>query len=416
MRFVHIADVHLDTSFAGRSDVVRRRLRDASRQAFKAAVDLAIREDVHALLIAGDLFDGDRLSFQTERFLLEETQRLGDHGISVVYATGNHDPGSPGTGPRALSWPPCVRIAPDATPRRFLINDRSGQQVGIVTAVGHSTAEETTDLSRLLPRPAGELPEVGLLHTQVHSSVGARDHHPYAPSELTYLLRAGYDYWALGHVHVRQQLSEDPPIWYSGSLQGKSHADQGARGALLVDLSDREAPAVTFRPLAPVRWDTLEVVHLDQVSSLDELERQVQLMWRTRRESDPGANATEWMVRVMLKGPCPLWTELRTNEDRDLLAAELQDILGALDVVVNADGVHPVVPIEEHRLRTDVLGQALRLSESIRAGHQTLGALDTSSLVGLTSDEPEAAKRYVRRLLVGADGEVAARLLDNGAS
>jgi len=416
MRFVHIADVHLDTSFAGRSDVVRKRLRDASRQAFKRAVDLAIREDVHAFLIAGDLFDGDRLSFQTERFLLEETQRLGDVGITVVYATGNHDPGSPEDGPRSLSWPACVRVAADATPRRFLINDRSGQQVGVVTTVGHTSAEETTDLSRLLPRPAGELPEVGLLHTQVHSSVGARDHHPYAPSELTYLLRAGYDYWALGHVHVRQQLSEDPPIWYSGSLQGKTHTDQGERGALLVDLSDRAAPAITFRSLAPVRWDTLEVAHIEQVSSLDELERLVQLTWRAHRERDPGANGTEWMVRVVLSGPCPLWTELRTHEDRDLLSTELRDILGALDVVVVADAVHPVMPIDEHRLRTDVLGEALRLCESIRTGHQLLDGFDAGALAGLTSADPDAAKRYIRRLLEGADGEVAARLLENGSS
>ncbi|MCH7991626.1 MAG: DNA repair exonuclease [Gemmatimonadetes bacterium] len=413
MRFVHIADVHLDTSFAGRSEAVRQRLRDASRQAFCRAVDLAIREDVHAFLIAGDLFDGDRLSFQTERFLLEQTERLGDHGITVVYATGNHDPGAPETGPRPLPWPPCVRVAADATPRRFLIHDRSGVPVGYVTTVGHATSQESTDLSRLLPRPAGELPEVGVLHTQVHSSIGARDHHPYAPSELTYLLRAGYDYWALGHVHVRQELSEDPPIWYSGSLQGKSHSDRGERGALLVDLADRSAPAIAFRSLAPVRWDTIEVDQLDAVTSLDELERRVQVAWRTHRTSDPGATDTEWMIRVVLSGPCPLWAELRTNDDRDLLARELGEILGALDVVVITDGVHPVIPIDEHRLRIDVLGEALRLAEAIRRGEESLPSLDGSALVGLSSEDPGAVQAYVRRLLEGVDGELAARLLED---
>ncbi|HET9949749.1 MAG TPA: DNA repair exonuclease, partial [Longimicrobiales bacterium] len=252
MRFVHVADVHLDTSFAGRSETVRRRLREASRDALRRAVDLAIREDVHALLVAGDLFDGERLSFRTERFLLEQAARLADHGITLVYATGNHDPGSTEAGPRALDWPPNVRVAADATPRRLLISDGAGTPVGYVNAIGHASAAERADLSRLLPRPERELPEVGLLHTQVHTSIGAEEHHPYAPSELSYLLRAGYDYWALGHVHARQMLAEDPPIWYPGSLQGRTHAEQGERGALLVDLSDRDAPAVSFRPLAPV--------------------------------------------------------------------------------------------------------------------------------------------------------------------
>jgi exonuclease SbcD len=416
MRFVHLADVHLDTSFAGRSEEVRKRLREASRQAFHNAVDLAIREDAHAFLIAGDLFDGERLSFETERFLLTEAARLDDHGIAVVYATGNHDPGSQEQGPRALSWPTCVRVAADATPRRFLIHDRSGDPVGYVTTVGHVTNQEHEDLSRLLPRPAGELPEVGLLHTQVHSSIGADDHHPYAPSELTYLLRSGHDYWALGHVHVRQELSADPPIWYSGSLQGKSHADVGERGALLVDLSDRGAPMVSFRSLAPVRWDTIEVDRLETVRSLDELERQVQLAWRTRRATDPGTNGTEWMVRVVLTGACPLWSELRATEDLDHLASELCEGIGALDVFIATEGVHPVIPIDEHRLRTDVLGAALRLTEAVRHGDEVLAHVDPSELVGLSSDDPGTVKSYVQRLLAEADGEIAARLLEGGSS
>ena len=417
MRFVHVADVHLDTSFAGRSEGVRRRLRDASRDAFRKAVDLAIREDVHAFLIAGDLFDGDRLSFRTERFLLEETARLRDHGVTVVYATGNHDPGSPtASGPRPLEWPSNVLLAADSTPRRYLVADAAGQPVGYVTTVGHATEAEARDLSRLLPRPTGELPEVGLLHTQVHSSLGADAHHAYAPSELSFLLRAGYDYWALGHVHVRQMLADDPPIWYAGSLQGRTHVDRGERGALLVDLSDRDAPAVSFRSLAPVRWETLEVDRLEGVSSLDELERHIQLAWDTERQADPGASGTEWMIRVALTGACPLWPELRTEEDRDLLADELADLLGALEVSVAADAVHPVLSLDEHRARVDVLGEALRLAGAVRRGESRLAGLEPGDLAGITSDEPAVVARYVRGLLDGIDGEIAARLLeDHGA-
>jgi exonuclease SbcD len=415
MRFVHVADVHLDTSFAGRSEPVRRRLREASREAFRRAVDLAIREDVHAFLVAGDLFDGERLSFRTERFLLEQTARLGDHGITVVYATGNHDPGSPDTGPRPLPWPANVHLAGDSTPRKILISDASGEPVGYVNFVGHASARESTDLSRLLPRPTGELPEVGLLHTQVHSSLGASDHHPYAPSELTYLLRAGYDYWALGHVHIRQMIADDPPIWYSGSLQGRTHADRGERGALLVDLSDRDAPAVSFRSLANVRWETIEVDRLDTVTSLDELERHVQLQWASQRTGDPGGPGTEWMARVILRGACSLWSELRAEEDRELLAGELKDLLGVLEVVVDAEGIHPVLALDEHRTRVDVLGEALRLAEALRREESRLRSLDPGDLAGVSSDDQAAVDRYVRELLDEADGEIAARLLDTSS-
>jgi DNA repair exonuclease SbcCD nuclease subunit len=411
MRFVHVADVHLDTSFAGRSEAVRNRLREASRESFRSAVDLAIREDVHAFLIAGDLFDGERLSFQTERFLLEQTGRLADHGVSVVYATGNHDPGSDETGPRPLPWPGNVRVASDATPQRLQVQDEAGTPVGYVTTIGHESPRESRDLSRLLPRPDGELPEVGLLHTQVHSSIGADQHDSYAPSELGFLARSGYDYWALGHVHIRQELSEDPPIWYPGSLQGRTHADQGERGALLVDLSDRHAPAISFRSLAPVRWETVEVSRLDDVHSLDELERRVQMAWRSVRDEEPGASGTDWMVRIRLRGACPLWPELQVEEDRDVLAGELQELLGALDVVVLTTGVHPVVPLDEHRARVDVLGEALRLAESVRNSEGRLRSVESEHLAEGTLDDEASVDNYVRELLEEADSELAARLL-----
>ena len=65
--------------------------------AFRRLVDLSLSERVDAVLIAGDLFDDERLSFQTERFLLEQLHRLDSERIPVVYATGNHDPGREGT-------------------------------------------------------------------------------------------------------------------------------------------------------------------------------------------------------------------------------------------------------------------------------------------------------------------------------
>ena len=411
MRFVHVADVHLDTSFAGRSEPVRQRLREASREAFRRAVDLAIREDVHAFLIAGDLFDSDRLSLRTERFILEQVGRLDDQRITVVYATGNHDPGSAPNGPHRLTWPAQVHVVSDATPRRVLVTDAAGEPVGYVTAVGHATAEESVDLSRGFPRPSGELPQVALLHTQVHHSLGADEHHAYAPSELSYLLRSGYDYWALGHVHERQGLSDDPPIWYAGSLQGRTHAERGERGVLLVDLSDRDGPAVAFRPLAPVRWETLATDRLEGVRSLDELLRHLQIAWEAERRLESRASPAEWMVRVVLAGPCPLWTQLRSEEDRVHIASELRELLGVLEVTVSAENVHPVLSLREHAARVDVLGEALRLSAAVRTGGTKLD-IAMGDLATMGADDSLGVDAYVRDLLEGADGELAARLLE----
>jgi len=419
MRFVHIADVHLDTSFASRSERVRRRLRQASREAFAAAVDLAVREQVHALLVAGDLFDGDRLSFQTERFLLEQAARLGQAGITMVYATGNHDPGRGGGRHRRIEWPAHVVVADDARPVRAPIpgggpasNGSPGERtVGYVTAVGHATSAITDDLSRLFPPPEGHLPEVALLHTQVRTSPGSERHDPYAPSDLARLIRAGFDYWALGHVHVRQTLSDDPPVAYPGNIQGRTPIDTGPRGGLLVDLGDPARPRIDFHELAPVRWETLVLEEIDEAGTLDRLEHVAVAAWRAARAADPGAPGTEWMVRVVLQGATPLWRELESEENRNELAEELTASLDALDVDVVADGLHPPVNLAEHRQRPDVLGEALRMVEAIRRGELRLEGLEPDALAGLKSADPDVVANYVRTLLADADGEVATRLL-----
>ena len=85
-------------------------------------------------------------------------------------------------------------------------------------------------------------------------------------------------------------------------------------------------------------------------------------------------------------------------------------MLGALDVVLPVDGVHPPIPLDEHRGRTDVLGEVLKLADAARREEATLG-IDAGDLAGVTSTEPVAVQAYVRRLLEGTDGELAARLL-----
>ncbi len=409
MRILHLADVHLDTPFAGRSPDLRRRLRDASRRAFARAVDAALAEEVLCVVIAGDLFDGATLSFETERFLLDELGRLEAASIPVVYATGNHDPGRDGARAASLHWPSNVTVAPDATPRRVAIRDRDGTVVGHVTAAGHTGPRETRDLAARFPRPEGHRPEIAVLHAQV---VGSRDeeaHEPYAPTEVETLRRAGYHYWALGHVHTRQALSGLPAIHYPGNLQGRTHAESGPRGGLLVDVGVDGAAEVEFRAFAPVRWESIEVSDLGDAATLDAVVGAVTRRWRAARAADPAPDA-EWMVRVTLAGGTPLWRELASDDERPALARELREAIGALDVEVRADRVHAVVDADMHEGREDVLGVALRRLRELAHGQGALPAGLERELAGLRDDVD--ARDYVREVLGDAEGEILARMLD----
>jgi hypothetical protein len=408
MRFLHLADVHLDTPFAGRSPELRKRLRQASRDAFGRAVDVAVSEQVHAVLIAGDLFDGARLSFETEAFLLEQLRRLDAVGIPVVYASGNHDPGRAGARTGDLPWPDSLTLVPDAAPRRVAVRS-DDRVVGYVTAAGHAGPSETRDLAAGFPRPSGALPEVAVLHTQVVGSRRAEEHHPYAPATLATLRAAGYHYWALGHVHTRQTLSESPAVHYPGNLQGRTYAEAGPRGGLLVEMGDGP-PRVTFRAFAPVRWETLVVDTLESAGTLDRVVAAVHARWHEDRVRDPDPDA-EWMVRVVLTGGVPLWRELARDENRLTLTRELIERLGVLDVELRAERVHAPVQVSEHHEREDVLGVALRAVEALARGEGTPPEGLDGELGGWEPGDATSLSDYVRSLLDDGEGELLARML-----
>jgi hypothetical protein len=168
---------------------------------------------------------------------------------------------------------------------------------------------------------------------------------------------------------------------------------------------------VEFRPRAPVRWETLTADRLDGVRSLDELLRHLQLAWEGERRREGPAGPVEWMVRVVLSGPCPLWSQLRSEEDTEHVASELRELLGVLEVTVAAEGVHPVLAIQEYAARVDVLGEALRLCDAVRRGQAKL-AVAAGDFAGIGGDEGHTVDAYVRSLLEGADGEIVARLVE----
>ena len=415
MRFIHLADVHLDTPFSSRSPEVRARLRTATREAFEAAVGLAIQEGVHAFLIAGDLFDGDRVSFETEAFVIGALDRLRGAGVQVVYASGNHDPGTPGNRAMHMAWPEGMVLVSDPSPRRVEVRDADGAPVGYVTAAGHASDRESEDLSARFPRPPSDLPEVALLHSQVVGSLDEAAHEPYAPSTLEGLRTAGYDYWALGHVHLCQELAAEPPIWYSGSMQGRTPREDGVRGCLLVDLSRRDRPSVTFRGLSPVQWVRLSVDGIEACRNLGDLVDVVSRAWSSdgqARAADPART----ILHLTLAGPCPLWRLLAQREELDALGEAIVARLGLLWADAFAPRVHAVVELDEHTARPDVLGEVLRLVEAVESGAEPPPTpADHDLALSYVLGVPDPAT-YLAELLAGGQEDVLARLLQHGES
>jgi DNA repair exonuclease SbcCD nuclease subunit len=209
---VHAADLHID----GPADRAR-----SSRRAVIRLVDFALAERADLVVIAGDVFDREADSTAAGRFFASEMGRLGDAGVTVLAVAGNHDIACP----LANSYSRHLRWFPTDAPGTVLLDELR------VAVHGQGLADPTEprDLSAGFPPPVPGYLNLGLLHTSLD---GARSRTLCAPTSVERLVRTGYDYWALGHVHERRVLATDPWIAYAGSLPGGATVITSMAGAV----------------------------------------------------------------------------------------------------------------------------------------------------------------------------------------
>jgi DNA repair protein SbcD/Mre11 len=231
-RFIHAADLHLGSPFQGLSlkDASLAELFiEASRKSFSSLIDEAVARKVDFFIVAGDVYDGDWKDNKIGLFFNREIARLERAGIPVFLLKGNHDAESVIT--RTITLPENVSEFPTNKPGTFRLEHLK------VALHGQGFAERsaTENLALAYPKPEAGWFNIGVLHT---SLTGREPHATYAPCSLEDLRSRGYDYWALGHVHDFEIVSEDPLVVFPGNIQGRSIREQGAKGAVLVTVED----------------------------------------------------------------------------------------------------------------------------------------------------------------------------------
>ncbi len=318
MKFVHAADLHLDSPLRGlerHEGAPVERIRAATRRAMERLVEACIQEEVSLLLIAGDLYDGDWTDYSTGLFFAKQTARLKEAKIRVVWLRGNHDAKSKLT--KYLAPSSNVHELPYAEPGSVVFED-----LGVaIHGQGYPRARVDQDLTSRYPDPIPSLFNIGMLHTALDGRPG---HDPYAPCGKSSLVAKGYEYWALGHVHTREIVSEAPWIVFPGNLQGRHARETGAKGATLVEVDGQRVNSVEALTLDVVRFDGV-CVDVTGTRDLDEvLERAQKDLERAMLSAEGRLCA----VRVLLSGASPAHAELTAN--LDLLGAQMQGL--ALDV------------------------------------------------------------------------------------
>jgi exonuclease SbcD len=320
MKFLHAADLHLDSPLLGLDRYAGApvaALRGATRRALENLVALARTEEVDAVVIAGDLFDGDWKDFNTGLFLVGQMAKLREAEIPVWLVSGNHDAASRIS--RALSLPENVHRLSDRK-----IETSMDEKLGLaVHGRGFNAPQLTENVVPDFPPARSGLFNIGLLHT---SAEGRPGHATYAPCSVEDMLARGYDYWALGHVHTREILAQTPAyVVFPGNPQGRHIREPGPRGCYITEVDGNlRAAEPVFHPLDVVRWERVAV--------------------------DASPHATPDAVIMAIRAS--LASALEGTEGR-LLAARV-DITGASEA-------HEALALDPAKWREEILGLAVDL-------------------------------------------------------
>lgn len=303
MRFLHAADIHLDSPLKGlevHEDAPIDAIRGATRRAFDNLIGLAVAEKVDFVLIAGDLYDGDWKDYNTGLFFAGRMGRLQRAGIRVFIVSGNHDAASQIT--RVMPLPANVTLFSSRKPYSVQLDDLGV----IIHGQSYASRAVTENLAAQYPHRTANAFNIGMLHT---SLTGREGHADYAPCTVDELQAKGYDYWALGHVHKREEVARDPWIVFPGNIQGRHIRETGVKGATLVTVEDGRIVEVEERELDVLRWAVCHV-DLSECETQDSVYEQVQ----AAMEKEQGLAAGKTLaLRLRLEGTPPLHAELHAR-------------------------------------------------------------------------------------------------------
>jgi len=387
MKFVHAADLHLDSPLLALSRHEPRqveRMRRATREAFVRLIDLCIDHEAALLVLAGDLYDHDCPNMQIAVFLRKELRRLEQKGIRVVIIKGNHDADNRITS--ALALPANTRLLGERRPETIMFDDLPVRVA--VHGQSFKPGPVPENLAASYPAALRGYYNIGLLHT---SLAGTADHDAYAPCTLEELTTRGYDYWALGHIHKQAVLCRDPYVIFPGNLQGRHAKESGPKGCFLVEVGETGRTAsAEFAPLDVVRWHRAEVDLKGRASEAELVEGLREALQHAHRESDGRASA----VRIVLTGRTSLYQHIERRPHRlRQTTLELADEIAGDDMwiekIINntsalGDRVDAAANDETHDL--------VSIMQEIAANAEQVGRLLAKELEPLRSKLPGELK------------------------
>lgn len=356
MKLLHISDIHLNTGFSSKSEKVRATLKSALLDALEDAFTYVVENDVEGIIIAGDFFDHDQISFAMEQFVLNCFQKILDHKKHIFYVTGNHDPMKTNIFLSAFTENAYFHMFENDVVQHIKLISNEGLPYHVV-ACGHKSKNEKRNLIKTYPLKEGDEIWIGIGHASVPSAISISEKESYMAAPLADIERLKYNYFALGHIHIRQQLSKG--IAYSGNIQGLNIKETGEKGGYLIHLSPN-ATEITEVNFQHVRWEQVEVNVPNDVKTLTDLQGQIVSKITERCNTIPLA-AKQLIFRVHLIGKSSIAHALKQTENLSFLGQSIKEKMGLLDVEIKTQQLTNIFDVERFKSEQTLLAYILKM-------------------------------------------------------
>ena len=316
LKFLHLADLHLDSPFKNLSYNKSVRLRALQREVFSSALKFAYEQNCAAVLISGDLFDSEFYTSDTIDFLRDAFTKYSN--IRFIIAPGNHDPYRHGSPYKLSKFPDNVYIFTDEELACLVFPEIDLNVYGYAFT---SPSYNKYPLENFTAESSGF--NVLCAHSDIDSPLGS-----YAYISPASIETSGLDYIALGHIHTRPAIMKKggTVYAYSGCIAGRDFSEYGEKGGILVTLSeqngekDLQAERVTFCPWV-YRTENISIEGASSQSHAEEMIKQKLSYHRTRNSE------YEYITRITLSGSIDfeLDEKLLINRLSDLAVTEIEN-------------------------------------------------------------------------------------------
>lgn len=368
-KFLHIGDVHLNKTFATKSEALRRTLHKRLQQAFIQAVQYCIEEKLDALVIAGDLFDQNSLSHQDKIFILEAFESLRKNNVRVLYASGNHDYTCEGSDVAELAYPDNVVTFFSATCMTYDLKAQDGE-VYRIAGCGHEVEMESRNLIESFPQGM----DLCIAHTMVASPLTKGDEGQYLPSTIETMESKGAKYFALGHVHSGGPINRQGNICYAGALQGLNRNEIGEKGGMLVSI-DKDGATFEKVVFSTLVYEKCHIEVSDYQSEELLFDRLLQMLKSKYEQPERMA------VSIYLEGKSSLYGQLKSEAYLEDIAEMLIERTDLCHLILKND-THPIYDAATFIGKKSVLGEILEYSRGLKGELPNINYLssDTSDL------------------------------------